>query len=133
MAKYHYRLFGSKMLFCTDWLLFSFSLISVMLMMLNWWICLSNCCTSLTCIAVCIILSFLHLRVVWARDYKTFFVLNSVEHEILNAHRYKNIKKFSFLGGSDKPRILFFPLINVKMSTFVDILTFMCRKNFMLS
>ena len=28
------------------------------------------------------------------RGYKTFFVLNSVEHEILNAHRYKNIKKF---------------------------------------
>ena len=23
-------------------------------------------------------------------------MLNSVEHEILNAHRYKNIKKFSF-------------------------------------
>ena len=28
------------------------------------------------------------------RGYKTFFVLNSVEHEILNAHKYKNIKKF---------------------------------------
>ena len=27
------------------------------------------------------------------RGYKTFFVLNSVEHEILNAHKYKNIKK----------------------------------------
>ena len=32
----------------------------------------------------------------WARGYKTFFVLNSVEHEISNAHKYKNIKKFSF-------------------------------------
>ena len=31
-----------------------------------------------------------------ARGYKTFFMLNSVEHEILNAHKYKNIKKFSF-------------------------------------
>ena len=31
-----------------------------------------------------------------ARGYKTFFVLNSVEHEISNAHKYKNIKKFSF-------------------------------------
>ena len=30
-----------------------------------------------------------------ARGYKTFFVLNSVEHEISNAHKYKNIKKFS--------------------------------------
>ena len=28
------------------------------------------------------------------RGYKTFFVLNSIEHEILNAHKYKNIKKF---------------------------------------
>ena len=27
------------------------------------------------------------------RGYKTFFVLNSVEHEILNARKYKNIKK----------------------------------------
>ena len=32
------------------------------------------------------------------RGYKTFFVLNSIEHEILNAHKYKkkNIKKFGF-------------------------------------
>ena len=30
----------------------------------------------------------------WPRGYKTFFVLNSFEHEILNAHKYKNIKKF---------------------------------------
>ena len=28
------------------------------------------------------------------RGYRTFFVLNSVEHEILNTHKYKNIKKF---------------------------------------
>ena len=33
-------------------------------------------------------------NVTWPRGYKTFFVLNSVEHEILNAHKYKNIKKF---------------------------------------
>ena len=38
-----------------------------------------------------------------------------IEHEILNAHKYKNLKKFGFLGsdkprilGSDKPRMLFF-------------------------
>ena len=30
-----------------------------------------------------------------ARGYKTFFMLNSVEYEILNAHKYKNIKKKS--------------------------------------
>ena len=31
-----------------------------------------------------------------ARGYKTFFMLNLAEHEILNAHKYKNNKKFSF-------------------------------------
>ena len=30
------------------------------------------------------------------RGYKTFFMLNSVEHEILNAHKYKDIKIFGF-------------------------------------
>ena len=45
--------------------------------------------------------------------YKTFFMLNSVEHEILNAHKYKNIKK-QLLLGSGKPRMLFFLLRNVK-------------------
>ena len=55
-------------------------------------------------------------------------MLISVEHGILNAHKYKNIKKFGFFLGSDKPRMLFFPLINV-----VGILTFMSRKNLMLS
>ena len=34
---------------------------------------------------------------------------------------------------SDKPRMLFFPLIHVKMPTIVGILTFMSRKNFLLS
>ena len=60
-------------------------------------------------------------------------MLNSVEHEILNAHKYKNIKKFGFFLGSDKPIMLFFLLINVKMPTIVGILTFMSMKNFMLS
>ena len=61
----------------------------------------------------------------WPRGYKTFSC--STEHEILIAHEYKNIKKFCFLG-SDKPRMLFFPLMNVKMPTIVDIVTFMSRK-----
>ena len=66
-------------------------------------------------------------------------MLNSVEYVILNAHESKNIKKFGGDGvggaslGSDKPRMLFFPLINVTMPTIVGILTFMSRKNFMLS
>ena len=40
-------------------------------------------------------------------------MLNSSEHEILKAHKYKNISRNSAFLGSDKPRMLFFPLINV--------------------
>ena len=60
-------------------------------------------------------------------------MLNLVEHEILNAHKYKNIKKLSFFSDSDKPRMLFFLLTKVKMPTIVGILTFMSRKKFMLN
>ena len=60
-------------------------------------------------------------------------MLISVEHEILNAHKYKNIMKFGIFLGSDKPRMLFFQLINVKMPTIVGILTFMRRKDFILT
>ena len=42
------------------------------------------------------------------------------------------LSRNSALLGSDDPRILVFPLINVKMPTIVDILTFMTRKHFML-
>ena len=55
-------------------------------------------------------------------------MFNSAEHEILNAHKYNIIKKSAFLG-SDKPKMLFFALINVKMPTTVGIFTFMNRKN----
>ena len=55
-------------------------------------------------------------------------MLNSFEHEILNAHKDKEA-----FSGSENPRMLFSPLINVKMPTVVGILTFMGRKNFMLS
>ena len=41
-------------------------------------------------------------------------------------------RNLAFLG-SDKPSMLFFLLINVKMPTIVGILTSMSRKNFMLS
>ena len=34
---------------------------------------------------------WLHNLEIRARGYKTFFMLNSVEHEILNARKYKNI------------------------------------------
>ena len=35
------------------------------------------------------------LSVSWPRGYKTFRTLDSAEHEILNAHNYETIKKFS--------------------------------------
>ena len=69
----------------------------------------------------------------WPRGYKTFFMLNSAEHEILIAHKYENIKKFSIFQAEISLECYFFLLINVKMSTTVGILTFMSRKNFMLS
>ena len=58
-------------------------------------------------------------------------MLNSAEHEILIANKYKNIKKIGCFSGSDKFIMLFFQLINVKMPTTVGILTFMSRKKFM--
>ena len=67
------------------------------------------------------------------RGYKTFFMLNSVEHEILNAHKYKKNQEIQLFSDSDRQRMLFFLLINVKMPTIVGILTFMSRKNFMLN
>ena len=57
-------------------------------------------------------------------------MLNSVEHETLNAHKYINIKKVGFFLGLDKPRMLFFLLVNVKMPTIVGILTFYEQEKF---
>ena len=54
------------------------------------------------------------------------FMLSSFENEILNAHKYKNVKKFSFF----RPLMLFFLLINVEMPTITGILTSMSRKKF---
>ena len=62
---------------------------------------------------------------------KLFFVLNSVEDEILNAHKYNISRKSAFLAQISLE--CYFPLINVKMPTFVAILTFMSWKNFILS
>ena len=63
---------------------------------------------------------------------KLFSCSSQMSMNFLNAHKYKN-KKIRFYLGFDKPRMLFFPLINVKMPTIVGILTFMSRKNYMLS
>ena len=46
--------------------------------------------------------------IAWARGYKTFFVLNSVEHEISNAHKYKNIKTFSICQAQIRGEGYFF-------------------------
>ena len=66
------------------------------------------------------------------RGYKTFFILNSAEHEISTDHKkikYRQIKKFLALSLSDA---VFVVLINVKMPTIVGILKFMSRINFVL-
>ena len=60
-------------------------------------------------------------------------MLNSVEHEILNAHKYKDIKKFGLFNAQIRLELYFFPLIHVKMPTTVGILTFMSGENFMLN
>ena len=67
------------------------------------------------------------------RGCKTFFMLNSDEHGILNVNKYKKYQEIRYYLDSDKPRMLFFLLINVNMPTIVGILTFMSRKNFLLS
>ena len=63
-------------------------------------------------------------------------MLNSAEHEILNAHKNKNIKnkyqEIQLFPGSDKSIMLFFLRINAKMpTTIVCILLFMSRKIFL--
>ena len=58
-----------------------------------------------------------------ARGYKTFFMLNSIEHKILIARKDENFKQeILHFSGSDKPRMQFFLCI------LVGILTFMSRK-----
>ena len=65
---------------------------------------------------------------------KIIFMLNLAEHEILNACKYKNVQKFTFFSGSYKPRLLFFLLINDKMSKIVvGILTLISGKKFIIS
>ena len=51
-------------------------------------------------------------------------MLNSAEHEILKAHKYKNIKKFNLFQAQISLYIgcYFFLLINVKMPTIIFLL-----------
>ena len=73
------------------------------------------CCYCICCVAVVIVvvivvvvvlLFYVHGKLLWScrddhpflirpRGYKTFSMLNSVKHKILNAHKYTKIKKFS--------------------------------------
>ena len=46
-------------------------------------------------------------------------MLNLVEHETLNAHKYKKYQEIQLFSDSDMPRMLYFLLINVKMPTIV--------------
>ena len=67
------------------------------------------------------------------RGYKTYFMLDSTEHEIPTGHKkleYRQMKKFLALS---LPGVGFIMLINVKMPTIVGITTFMSRINFVLS
>ena len=41
------------------------------------------------------------------RGYKTLFMLNSVEHEILKAHKYINIKKFGIFKAQISLKVIF--------------------------
>ena len=67
-----------------------------------------------------------------AEGYKTSSMFNSAEHEILNAHKYENNQEIQLFQAQISLEC-FYLLINVKMPTFVGILTFMSRKSFILS
>ena len=49
-------------------------------------------------------------------------VIKNSEHEISNGHKSIRISRKSAFQGSDKPKMLFFLLINVKMPIIVGIL-----------
>ena len=63
---------------------------------------------------------------------KLFLCSNQLSMEFKMLINIKISRNSAFLG-LDKPRMLFFLLINVKMATIVGILIFMGRKNFMFS
>ena len=66
------------------------------------------------------------------RGYKTFFMLNSTEHEISTRHKNQHLKVKKFLALS-LSYVVFNMLMNVKMPTIVGILTFMSGINFVRS
>ena len=72
-------------------------------------------------------------RLTRPRGYKTFFVHNSVEHEILNAHKYKNIKKFGLFKAQLSLECYFSRSYMLKCQQLLAFLTFMSGENFMLN
>ena len=73
------------------------------------------------------------LYAIWTRGYKTFFMLNSTEHEISTAHKTKMLKKIKIVLAYKLSDVVFIMLINFKMPTVVGILTFMSMINFFFS
>ena len=51
------------------------------------------------------------LQDIWSRGYKILFVLNSIEHDILNAHKYKKYQEIRFF-------FLFFFLVQISLECF---------------
>ena len=65
----------------------------------------------------------LNVTLPWSRGYKTFFMLNSAEHEILTAHKYWNRINGMFSFKLQKP--VMYPADKCWNATIVGILTFM--------
>ena len=61
----------------------------------------------------------IYILLIWPQGYKSFFMLNSAEHEILNARKVQQYQEIQPFPGSDKPILLFFLLINVTMLTLL--------------
>ena len=72
-------------------------------------------------------------KMIRARGYKTFFMLNSAENEICSAYKKVNTSNFNLSSCTAELNMRFFLPINIKMPTTVGILIFISRKNFMLN
>ena len=64
---------------------------------------------------------------------KTFFMLNSIMHEISTAHKNENAKKYRIFLAFELPDVVFIMLIKFKMPTIVGMFKFINMFNFMLS
>ena len=70
-----------------------------------------------------------------SRGQKTFFMVDSAEHEICSAYKSQitNNCKLFLAKHSCKLSMNIFLLINMKIPTIVDLFIFISRENFMLS